>query len=227
MLPRTFVWSSGTTLPYRTFIPEMPDSGRLYPLVVFLHEGSARGTDNISQISDANWHGAHVWTEADNQTRHPCFVVAPQLPQEYGWSSGRHPELSLYAAALVELLATLTQEFPIDAGRVYITGQSLGGRGTWDLVAKRPELFAAAVPVCGAGDPSAAAGFRDVPIWAFHGGQDKEIPVERSREMVAALRAAGATVRYTEYETLGHAIWDKAYAEPELVEWVFAQRRGE
>lgn len=227
MLPRTFVASSGETLPYRIFIPEISGSRHLYPLVVFLHGGTGSGVDNISQISGSNWRGAHVWTQADNQARYPCFVLAPQLPKLWRWDAGGHQQLSLYAKALVELLAELKNELPIDENRVYLTGQSLGGWGTWDLIAKRPGLFAAAVPVCGGGDPSTAANFRDVSVWAFHGRRDSQIPVKRSREMVAALREVGSTVRYTEYKLLGHAIWDRAYAERDLIDWLFSQNRDQ
>ena len=107
MLPRTFVASSGETLPYRIFIPEISSSQHLYPLVVFLHGGTGSGVDNISQTSGSNWRGAHVWTEADNQARHPCFVLAPQLPKLWRWDAGGYQQLSLYAKTLVELLAEL------------------------------------------------------------------------------------------------------------------------
>ena len=226
MVPRTFVASSEETLPYRIFIPDISGSQHLYPLVIFLHGGSGSGVDNISQISGSNWRGAHVWIQADTQSRHPCFVLAPQLPKLWRWDVAGHPQLSLYAKALVELLTALKDEYPIDENRIYLTGQSLGGWGTWDLIAKQPEIFAAAVPVCGGGDPSAAVGLRDVSIWAFHGRRDAQIPVERSREMVAALQDAEVSVRYTEYELLGHNIWDKVYSEPDLIDWLFSQGRN-
>jgi len=225
MLARTFVASSGKTLPYRIFIPARPDSSGDHPLVVFLHGGSGAGDDNASQITGANRHGVQVWVQEDNQARHPCFVIAPQLPKMWRWDAAGHVELSIYAKALVELIVTLKSELPIDANRVYLTGLSLGGWGTWDLIAKSSELFAAAVPVCGGGDPSAVIGLVDIPVWVFHGRLDSQIPVQRSREMVRVLRAAGADVRYTEYKTHGHAIWDKAYAEPELIDWLFSQHR--
>ena len=227
MLPRTFVASSGDTLPYRIFIPEMQSSGRHHPLVIFLHGGTGSGVDNVSQISGANRRGAQVWIQAGNQARHPCFVLAPQLPKGWRWDTVGYSQVSLYAEALVELLVELKSEFPIDENRVYLTGQSLGGWGTWDLIAKRPGLFAAAVPVCGGGDPSSVDDLQSISVWAFHGRLDSQVPVERSREMVAALREAGATVRYTEYKTLGHDVWDRAYAEGDLVDWLFSQQRAQ
>lgn len=225
MLPRTFVALSGKTLPYRIFIPEVASSGDSHPLVIFLHGGTGSGDDNVAQISGSNRRGAQVWIEPDNQSRYPCFVIAPQLPKGWRWDAVGYSGISLYAEVLLELLEELKSEFPIDENRVYLTGQSLGGWGTWDLIAKRPKLFAAAVPVCGGGDSSAVAGLRRVPVWAFHGRLDSEIPVQRSREMVEAFREAGADVRYTEYNTLGHAVWDKAYAEEDLIGWLFSQRR--
>jgi predicted peptidase len=153
--------------------------------------------------------------------------LAPQLPKKWRWDAVGYSQLSQYAEALVELLVELKSAFPIDENRVYLTGQSLGGWGTWDLITKRPDLFAAALPICGGGDPSAVDGLRNISVWAFHGRLDSQIPVEHSREMVAALREAGAQVRYTEYKTLGHSVWDRAYSEEDLIAWLFSQRRAQ
>lgn len=224
MLPKAFVASSGDTLRYRIFIPDVQRSGG-HPLVVFLHGGTGSGVDNISQISGANKQGSQVWIQPRNRERHPCFVLAPQLPKGWRWDAVGYSQGSIYADALVELLAALKSEFSIDANRVYLTGQSLGGWGTWDLAAKYPGMFAAAVPVCGGGDPRLVGSLRSVPIWAFHGRLDSQVPVERSREMVVALRETGATVRYTEYSALGHNVWERAYAERDLIDWLFSQHR--
>ena len=117
------------------------------------------------------------------------------------------------------------KEFNVDPKRLYITGLSMGGYGTWDAIARHPTLFAAAVPVCGGGDESTAPLIKDLPIWCFHGGADKTVPPERSRNMIEALKQAGGHPRYTEYPGVGHNSWDKAYAEPELPTWLFAQKR--
>jgi predicted peptidase len=222
---RSFVGSSGQTLRYRLFIPDMQISEGRYPLVIFLHGGTGQGVDNISQVSGANRSGSQVWIQPRNQARHPCFVLAPQLPKGWRWDAVGRNRSFIYAEALVELLAALKSEFPIDEDRVYLTGQSLGGWGTWDISARYAGLFAAAVPVCGGGDPSAVDDLRSIPVWAFHGRLDSQVPVERSRKMVAALRAAGGTVRYTEYATLGHDVWTRAYAEADLPDWLFSQQR--
>jgi poly(3-hydroxybutyrate) depolymerase len=122
-------------------------------------------------------------------------------------------------------LDALRKEFNLDPSRLYLTGLSMGGYGTWDTIARHPKLFAAAVPVCGGGDESTAPAIKDLPIWCFHGGADKTVPPERSRNMIEALKAAGGHTRYTEYPGVGHNSWDKAYAEPELPTWLFAQKR--
>jgi predicted peptidase len=133
--------------------------------------------------------------------------------------------LSAYAAGVLELLTHLGEELAIDLNRVYLVGQSLGGFGVWDLVAKRPDFFAAAVPLCGGGDLTRIIAARRLPIWAFHGAQDRTVPVDHSREMVAALQAVGDSVKYTEYPDAGHDVWKRAFSEPLLAEWLFAQTR--
>ena len=157
-----------------------------------------------------------VW--AEEQARHPAFVLVP-------WSGGgswdEHNE-----RLLLSLLEALGREFPLDAKRFYVTGQSMGGFGAWRLITRHPEVFAAAVPVCGGGDPGDAPRARSVAVWAFHGTADSMVPVSSSREMVAALVRAGGTPRYWEYEGGTHArTAERAYCEPDLLEWLFAQRR--
>src|SRR5207237_1176997 len=134
-------------------------------------------------------------------------------------------ELAPALAAALKAVDALQKEFPIDERRIYITGLSMGGYGTWDALAKRPELFAAAAPICGGGDTSSISKFKDVPIWAFHGADDKTVPVEETRQMIAALKAAGAQPKYTEYAGVGHNSWSQTYADPAFYEWLFAQRK--
>lgn len=116
-------------------------------------------------------------------------------------------------------------EFSIDPSRIYLTGLSMGGYGTWDLLARRPGMFAAAVPVCGGADETTAPLIRDLPIWCFHGGADKVVPTQRSRNMIEALKKAGGTPKYTEYPGVGHNSWDKAYSDAEMIGWMFGQRK--
>jgi predicted peptidase len=130
-----------------------------------------------------------------------------------------------HVAALLELLDKLRSELRIDPRRIYVVGQSLGGFGAWDLIARRPDLFAAAVPLCGGGNTTRILSARNVAVWAFHGAKDATVPVSRSREIVAALRTVNSTVKYTEYPDVGHDVWARAFRERDLLEWMFAQRR--
>ena len=220
-----YVSTSGGSLPYRLFVPGVNDPDWRYPVVIFLHGGQGAGTDNLAQISRANWSGSHVWIQPQHQAKHPAFVIAPQLPGLHRWDYPSSDELSTYGQLVIEFLGELRRTHSIDTTRVYVTGQSRGGAGVWDLISKRPDLFAAAIPVCGRGDTTAVSSMRDVPVWAFHGARDHEVKVERSREMVRALQAVGADVRYTEYRFSAHAIWDRAYSETELVDWLFSHRK--
>jgi pimeloyl-ACP methyl ester carboxylesterase len=128
--------------------------------------------------------------------------------------------------AVLKLIASLEQQFSIDATRLYLTGLSMGGYGTWALIEGNPKLFAAAVPMSGGGDTSKAASIAQLPIWDFHGTIDPLVPVQQSRDMIAALMAAGGHPKYTEYPNGMHDIWDTAYTEPALLPWIFAQHSG-
>jgi predicted peptidase len=216
----------GQQLPYQLFAPRAYDRRQAYPLVLWLHGGAGRGNDNQKQIMDGNSIGSHVWTWPENQKRNPCFVVAPQCPNDQVWASAQErAQLSPPLLLALELLSELGKTFRLDVRRLYVTGQSLGGFGTWGAILYRPGLFAAAIPVCGGGDKAQAAKLRAMPVWAFHGETDQSVPVERSRRMIEALRQAGGTPRYTEYKGAGHVIWERVFREPELLPWVFAQKR--
>src|SRR5262245_15388854 len=196
---KTFVGANGIRMPDRLFVPEEKSRIRPLPAIIYLHGGGGIGTDNLKQISGGNTTGARSWVTREAQARHPAFVIAPQLPPGNRWDRRGDDGLAPYAGLVIELLESVSREFAIDRGRIYLTGQSLGGIGTWDLIAKRPDVFAAAVPLCGEGTPSLAAVMRDMPIWVFHGAKDEAVSVTGSREMVAELRAVGGGVRYCEY----------------------------
>ena len=176
-------------LPYRLFIPDNYDPSRAYPLIVYLHGAAGVGRDNVAQISGGNRIGSHLWTSSELQARHPSFVVAPQSVDK-GWQ----PRAQL----VVDLIAALGKEFNLDRTRVYVTGQSMGGYGTWDLIVRWPNLFAAAVPLCGGGSVEAVDAIRDLPIWVFHGARDQTVPVDRSREIVNAQRQLKSKDKDTE-----------------------------
>ncbi|MGL4463361.1 MAG: dienelactone hydrolase family protein [Planctomycetia bacterium] len=217
-------------LPYRFLTPERPlAAGELYPLVIFLHGAGERGDDNEAQLV----HGVKEFAKDSARKDFPCFLVAPQCPEgkkwvEVDWSAMTHvspTEPSESEALLVALIDDLVKEHPIDPARLYVTGLSMGGYGTWDLICRYPERFAAAGVVCGGGDETAAPKAAKIPVWVFHGAKDGAVPVERSRNMIAALKKAGGSPKYTEYPEVGHNSWDAAYADPDFMSWLFAQKK--
>jgi predicted peptidase len=216
-------------LPYRLLKPKAYDATQKYPLVIFLHGAGERGDDNQKQLV----HGMNDFASDEVMAKYPAFVIAPQCPAGPKWSevdwSGKSStlpaEISPALAATLKAADALQKEFSIDPKRIYITGLSMGGYGVWDALARRPELFAAAAIICGGGDPAFAAKIKDVSIWAFHGADDKTVPVERSREMIDALKAAGGRPKYTEYSGVGHNSWAQTYSDPALYDWLFAQRK--
>lgn len=223
-IAETFRNARGEKMPYRLFVPPAYDKRRTYPLVLWLHGGAGRGNDNLKQIQGGNTSGSHVWTKAENQSRHPCFVVAPQCPENEQWTTIETVRTTAQLRLAIEVVADLQKRFSLDARRLYITGQSMGGFGTWAAIAEHPQMFAAAIPVCGGGDETQASKLVDVPVWAFHGEKDKAVSVERSRNMIAAIKKAGGTPKYTEYKGAGHVIWNEVFNEPDLLSWVFAQK---
>lgn len=222
-------------LPYRLFIPELKD-GEKYPLVLFLHGAGERGNDNVRQII-AN-EGATTWVEEEFQRKHPCFVLAPQCPENGYWGTSfriyKTPE-KLGANSLLAVVGIiideLLSEFPIDPFRVYVTGLSMGGFGTMALLTTYPERFAAGVVVCGGGNIYKLKKIAHVPLWLFHAEDDDVVPVEYSRMIVAKFQELGGEIRYTEYpagylSSLGlssHKSWVIAYRNSEMKEWLFSK----
>lgn len=199
------------------------------PLVIFLHGSGERGLDNEAQLRN----GVLSFVEPKNFGEHPCFILAPQCPPDTRWSGSDISKAATYSESptgpmnlLIRLIEkTLADNPAIDPGRIYLTGLSMGGAGAFDLLMRRPEWFAAAVPLCGGGDPGYAGKIKDIPLWVFHGARDNVVPPERSRRIVKALEKLKAPVRYTEYATLGHGIWQETFYNPEVIEWLFAQHK--
>lgn len=219
---RTFVAAprGEQSMRYLFFKPKASFMETNLPLVLSLHGGGPRGKFEhlLEPHSPGFAYGLGRLVCDETQTNHPCFVVAP-------WSGERGWDVENLRLVL-GILASLQRRFSIDTNRIYVTGQSMGGWGTWSLVTKRPDLFAAAVPICGGGDPSDAARAKDLPIWALHGSADGLVPVDCTRDMIAALRRAKANPTYWEYKDGTHAdTAERAYCEPELIEWMFAQRK--
>ncbi len=221
--------ADGQQLPYRLLKPERIEPGKAYPLVLYLHGAGDRGTDNHAQLL----HAAAVLAGPENRRKYPCFVVATQCPPdrrwvEVDWSEPTHTMPPMPSAPLklaLELLDGLAAELPVDAGRIYVTGLSMGGFGAWDALQRRPELFAAAIVCCGGGDPAEAPKLANLPIWAFHGDHDAEVPVVRTTAMVDAIRRTGGAPKMTIYAGVDHDCWSRTYADPEVWAWLFAQRK--
>lgn len=209
----------GIVTRYRVYEP-LDVAGPL-PVILFLHGAGESGHNDVLPATVGIGPAIAAAPE-----RFPALVVFPQASRGYGW---RGFNLAAAAAAL----ADVENGYAVDRERVYVTGISMGGYGTWLLALQQPERFAAAVPVCGGLDRTAsdldfakaARRLANVPQWVFHGDADDIIPVEESRTMVRALRDAGADVRYTEYAGVRHNSWDRAYAEPALMPWLLGQRR--
>lgn len=224
---KSFNNSHGEAMPYRLFIPQSYDKRKKYPLVLWLHGGAGRGNDNLKQISGGNTIGSHVWTSSKNQLTNPCFVVAPQCPSGELWATLDTAEPTKRLKLVLELLQGLKRAYNLDEQRFYVAGQSMGGFGTWAIISQNLDIFAAAIPICGGGNETEAPKLTSMPIWAFHGEKDEAVSVERSRKMIAAIREAGGKAKYREYKGAGHVIWEKVFSEPDLIEWLFAQRKSQ
>jgi len=219
---------------YRLLRPE-PGTGdgqadARYPLVIFLHGAGERGSDNAKQLKYLP-----TWlAEPTARRKRPTFVLAPQCRMDerwvdVSWADGKstpHPATpTVDLAAAVQALDDVMGREAVDPTRVYLTGLSMGGFATWDLAARRPNLFAAILPVCGGGDEQTADRIAALPTWCFHGDADKAVPVRRSRDMIAAVRAAGGRPIYSEMAGVGHDSWTPAYRDEFVLDWLFSQRR--
>jgi protein-S-isoprenylcysteine O-methyltransferase Ste14/predicted esterase len=180
-----------------------------WPLMLFLHGAGERGT-NINLVKT---HGPPKLIASGEHF--PFIVVSPQCPRGQRWS----------IFELDALINEICERYRVDKDRIYVTGLSMGGYGTWNLAQKFPHRFAAIAPICGAGDPEMAYVIKDLPIWIFHGAKDKTVPIARSQQMVDALKKAGANVKFTVYPEAGHDSWTMTYENPELYNWFLQHKR--
>ncbi|MFC4874322.1 alpha/beta hydrolase-fold protein [Negadavirga shengliensis] len=218
---RTYVNGQGDGLRYRLMKPLDYDSTKQYPLVISLHGSGGRGSDNARQIVTTIL--PQILVKPENRIKYPAFLFVPQCPLN-SWWGGRSSDMEVDFLVL-ECILALEKEFPIDGKRRYVTGVSMGGYGTWHLIGTRPELFAAAVPIAGAGNPALAPNMVDVPVWAFHGAKDGFVAVSGSRSMIEAIKKAGGNPHYTEYPDKAHNLTEPITNTPELLDWLFAQKR--
>lgn len=241
--------ASGGALPYR-LLPPAGYNGNLtkttdklhstdiksekYPLVLFLHGAGERGVDNEKQLV----HAASDFAKVERRNKFPSFILFPQCPNGQRWvesdwalKSGKNEfpvTPSEPMSMVLKLVDSLQETLPIDSGRIYVTGLSMGGMGAWYAAGSEPYRFAAMLQICGGGDPTWADRYQGLPIWAFHGQSDTVVPVLRGREMISALSQAGhwPELRYSEYPGVGHNSWTQTYQRDDIFEWLFSQRKN-
>ena len=227
--------SGEDTLLCRILSPLNFEATKKYPVVVFLHGAGERGNDNEAQL---NW-GADAFLDSLTRVKYPAIVIFPQCPKNskwseynkssasdstgYSWPSEQKMFTSL--KLVMDFIDTLRESSQVDSKRIYLGGLSMGGFGTLELLWRRPELFAAAFPICGAVNPEKSKKFKsNLPLWIFHGDSDPVIPVSNSRLLYSFLKDKSKKVKYTEYPGVGHNSWTNAMNEPQLMEWLFAQK---
>ncbi len=237
LFEKQYFISGEDTLRLRILTPVDYSPKRKYPVVLFLHGAGERGNDNEAQLT---W-GADLFLDPANRAKFPAIVIFPQCPQDSTWSelkfTGSKDSLGGLTIRtdrpanntqrlVIAFLDTLIAHGAVDKSRVYLGGLSMGGFGSFECLWRRPDLFAAAFPICGGGDPATAVMYRKrIPVWIFHGDADPVVPILYSRRMYSALKAAGARVTMTEYPGVGHDSWKNAFAETRLLPWLFAQKK--
>jgi predicted peptidase len=236
LFEKHFFISNGDTLPYRLLLPENYDATKKYPLVFFLHGAGERGDDNEKQLI----HGAKLFLREDVRKNYPAIVVFPQCAQNSFWSNvafsvdnegknkfdffgGGEPTKAMALAQ--GLLDQLLSSYPIQKKQVYTGGLSMGGMGTFELVRRNPKLFAAAIPICGGANPVTAEQLKKTNWWIFHGAKDDVVSPVLSQQIYEALLKVKANVKFTLYPEANHNSWDSAFAEKELLPWLFSQQR--
>jgi predicted peptidase len=224
-LARSYHSPGGETMQYRLFVPPGYNAAKKHPIVLWLHGAAGRGSDNILQLSGGNYMGTHVWTTPEIQAKYHAFVLAPQVEITKTWSRPHvnTPPISLRLA--LEILDAVEKEYSIDRDREYVAGQSMGGEGVWAALATTRGRFAAAIVLCGNGFEDQIVPDAKIPVWIFQGDADPIVSVEQTRRWVAAIQKAGGAPKYTEVPGVGHNVWEKAFADPDLVPWVMSQRR--
>ena len=226
---KVFEASNGEKLNYQMLKPTNIEKGKKYPLVIFLHGMGERGDDNKKQLT----HGGPMFLNPANQEKYPAYVLFPQCPETAFWAY-KKPTLKMTAEdvmppvfqAVKEMIDTYLAYPDVDKQRVYIMGLSMGGMATFDMVSRFPEIFAAAIPICGAVDPSRLAATKGVKFRIFHGDADKVVPVICSRMAYKALREADVDVEYIEFPGCDHASWNPAFNTPDFMEWLFKQKKS-
>jgi len=233
---KKYMVQGGDTLPYRLLLPKDYDSTKTYPVIFFLHGAGERGIDNQKQLV----HGGKLFLKDEVRENYKAIVVFPQCPADDYWGNmlrmhGDNEKRTFYfleegspgkyMQLLQELVTYVLEKYPAKKDQVYVGGLSMGGMGTFELVKRMPKTFAAAFPICGGANPATAKKLKKVNWWVFHGGKDDVVPPHHSENMVTALKDVGAKVKFTLYPNANHNSWDSAFAEPDLLSWLFAQHK--
>lgn len=230
-LKKQFTTRTGYQLNYRVLFPRDYNPEKQYPVILFLHGAGERGNDNEAQLV----HGGNMFASFENQTKYPAIIIAPQCPEGCWWSNYERPQtksnkrffpasssLTEPMAAVKELLDSYIAKGKVDTKRIYVTGLSMGGMGSFDIVMHFPHFFAAATPICGGANLQRLAHFKGKTAFSiYHGGSDSVVNVECSRDAYETLKKIGADVRYKEYPGVNHNSWDKAFVEPDYLSWMF------
>lgn len=244
MTKETFVSSDNTSLPYRLYVPEDYNPEKEYSFLLFLHGAGNRGSDNESQVSvhtgllnriiggeTITYNGTQI--DASKE----FIIVAPQCAKDKQWVDTPWTKVpdpsyeldnmpqSQYLTAVVELVSKMQETYNLNSSRMYVSGLSMGGFGTWDLIMRYPDLFAAAIPMGGAGDCSKAEIIKNTPVWTFHQIHDPLVASDGTVAMVKALTEVGAEVKFTPYFDTVHNAWTKGYAEPDMLNWLYSHTK--
>lgn len=230
-LKRQFTSSNGYKLNYRILYPLNYSPDKSYPVILFLHGAGERGNDNEAQLV----HGGNMFASYDNQSKYPAIIIAPQCPEGESWANYKHPKdnnnkrefpaaagITPAMSAVKEMLDTYISKGIVDTKRIYVTGLSMGGMGTFDAVCRFPNFFAAAVPICGGANLKRLEQFKGKTAFSiYHGTNDDVVDPAFSRDAYKSLQKIHADVRYKEYPGVKHNSWDNAFAEPDYLSWMF------
>lgn len=224
------------TLPYRLLVPKNYNPTVKYPLIVFLHGAGERGSDNEAQLA----HGSGLFLNDSVREQFPAFILFPQCSRNSFWSNvqvtedaakkrnfnfiaGGEPTIAM--KLLIQLIETLKKDYNLDKNRFYVGGLSMGGMGTFELVNRKSGEYAAAFPICGGANTATAPQLIKTNWWIFHGLKDDVVPPELSKAMAAAIKAKAGNVKLTLYPEANHNSWDSAFAEKDLLPWLFSNHK--